>query len=153
MLLKSKSLVTARVCLTSQTLMWLRPGAPQALVSPPALLAGALSGRSTLQQAPDEHQAPSASRGCCCLPVCGVLGCLSLLQFYQQGNQASEVSVNLKPSRSRKPFCPTFLVCRQDPSLETCLVVQWLRRHAPSAGDPGSIPRAVAKIRDPECRS
>ena len=115
MLLKSKSLVTARVCLTSQTLTWLRPGAPQALISPPALLAGALLGRSTLQQAPDEHQAPSASRGRCCLPVCGVLGCLSLLQFYQQGNQASEVSVNLKPSRSRKPFCPTFLVCRQDP--------------------------------------
>ena len=48
--------------------------------------------------------------------------------------------MNLKPSRTRKHFCPTFLVCRQDPSLETCLVVQWLRRHAPSAGDPGSIP-------------
>ena len=35
MLLKSESLVTARVCLTSQTLTWLRPGAPQALAQSP----------------------------------------------------------------------------------------------------------------------
>ena len=83
------------------------------------------------------------------------------LELYWPGwwDELHQRQMLMEPARQMHPTCIHWLLCvisichtkRLGPG--TSVVVQWLRLHTPSAGDPGSIPGQGSKSHRPACHN